>query len=244
MTNEQRAEILKSGNARYNYEAMEITEGTQKEEHRQVVLKSKDALANEQRKNIFKALSDFQKEIPIMNQKAKGYGYTYADFASIVETITPFLEKHNIGFTQLLQGSQLETIIFHADSGESLTSIADIPKNVSLKGMNDYQSFGSGITYFRRYTLSSILGIVTEKDNDASGEQDRKTATPKAAPIDGFSKKYDAKIDFELQLGNAENISEISRLYESNKEFLSKEANKELLALFSKRKNELGNINK
>ena len=37
--------------------------------------------------------------------------------------------------------------------------------------MNDYQSFGSGVTYFRRYALSSALGLVTDKDTDAAGEQ-------------------------------------------------------------------------
>ena len=34
--------------------------------------------------------------------------------------------------------------------------------------MNIYQSYGSALTYFRRYTLSSALGIVTDKDTDAS----------------------------------------------------------------------------
>jgi hypothetical protein len=37
--------------------------------------------------------------------------------------------------------------------------------------MNDYQVMGSAFTYFRRYTLSSMLGLVTDKDIDASGEQ-------------------------------------------------------------------------
>jgi len=37
--------------------------------------------------------------------------------------------------------------------------------------MNVYQSFGSGVTYYRRYALSSLLGIVTDKDTDAAGEQ-------------------------------------------------------------------------
>jgi hypothetical protein len=42
---------------------------------------------------------------------------------------------------------------------------------VQLKDMNDYQGFGSGVTYYRRYALSSALGLVTDKDTDASGEQ-------------------------------------------------------------------------
>ena len=37
--------------------------------------------------------------------------------------------------------------------------------------MNDYQSFGSGVSYFRRYCISSSLGLVTDKDTDAAGEQ-------------------------------------------------------------------------
>jgi len=33
--------------------------------------------------------------------------------------------------------------------------------------MNIFQTAGSGITYFRRYALSSMLGIVTDVDLDA-----------------------------------------------------------------------------
>ena len=43
--------------------------------------------------------------------------------------------------------------------------------NVQLKGMNDFQVMGSAITYLRRYSLSSVLGLVTDKDTDAGGEQ-------------------------------------------------------------------------
>ena len=52
-----------------------------------------------------------------------------------------------------------------------MESCAAIPQDVQLKGMNAFQVYGSAITYFRRYALSSILGIVTDKDIDASGEQ-------------------------------------------------------------------------
>ena len=40
--------------------------------------------------------------------------------------------------------------------------------------MNTFQSFGSCVTYFRRYALSSALGLVTDKDTDAAGEQVKK----------------------------------------------------------------------
>ncbi len=73
----------------------------------------------------------------------------------------------------------LKTVLFHIESGEMIDSETLIPY-VQLKGMNDYQSFGSGVTYFRRYCLSSILGLVTDKDTDASGEQIK----PKKPKID------------------------------------------------------------
>ena len=65
------------------------------------------------------------------------------------------------------------TLVFHVESGENLESKVAIP-HVQLKGQNDYQSFGSGVTYFRRYALASCLALVTDKDTDASGEQVKK----------------------------------------------------------------------
>lgn len=120
--------------------------------------------------NLFKALADFQQEVPTIHKGTQGYGYSYADLPKIFEVINPLMQKHGLGFTQLLNGNEIVTIIFHSESGEKLESTTPIPL-VQLKGMNDYQSFGSGITYFRRYCLSAMLGLVTDKDTDAGGEQ-------------------------------------------------------------------------
>lgn len=55
-----------------------------------------------------------------------------------------------------------------------------MPSDVELKGMNKFQVDGSKITYYRRYALSSMLGIVTDKDTDAGGKPVA-TAKPAAA---------------------------------------------------------------
>ena len=125
-------------------------------------------------KNLFKSLASFQQEVPVIHKGTQGYGYSYADLPKIFEVVNPLLKKHGLGFTQLLDTKEgidyICTVIFHVESGETLESKVAIPQ-VELKGMNDYQSFGSGVTYFRRYALSSALGLVTDKDTDASGEQ-------------------------------------------------------------------------
>lgn len=129
---------------------------------------------SEQVNNIYKSLAAFQQECPIIHKGTKGYGYSYADLPTIFEVINPLLKKHNLGFTQLIQGQSIKTIVFHTETGEGLESVTEIPQGVSLKGMNDYQVLGSAITYLRRYALSAILGIVTDKDTDANGEQQPK----------------------------------------------------------------------
>jgi len=128
-------------------------------------------------KNLFKSLAAFQQEVPVIHKGTQGFGYSYADLPAIFDKINPLLKKHGLGFTQLLNSKDgvnyLDTVIFHIESGESLESRTEIP-SVSLKGMNDYQSFGSGVTYYRRYALASSLALVTDKDTDASGEQVKK----------------------------------------------------------------------
>ena len=127
-------------------------------------------------KNLFKALANFQNEVPVILKDTQAYGYKYADLPAVFSTINPLLKKHGLGFTQLINGMQVKTIVFHIDSAEQIESNTDIPQGVQLKGMNDFQVLGSAITYIRRYALSSILGLVTDKDTDASGEQTTKEA--------------------------------------------------------------------
>lgn len=132
--------------------------------------------------NIFKALANFQQEVPVIHKDTQGYGYTYADLPKVFEIINPLLKKHGLGFSQLMQGQSIQTIVFHLESGETLESLTDIPQNVSLKGMNEFQVLGSAITYLRRYSISSILGLVTDKDTDAGGEQKAKSTPSSTTP--------------------------------------------------------------
>jgi len=128
---------------------------------------------------LFKNLAAFQQECPVIHKGTQGYGYTYADLSQILTVINPLLKKHNLGFTQIIMEDKIKTILFETKNGENIESFISIPQNVSLAKMNEFQVLGSAITYLRRYALSSILGIVTDKDTDASGEQQKKSPAPK-----------------------------------------------------------------
>jgi hypothetical protein len=174
--------------------------------------------------NIYKALAAFQQDCPVIHKGSNGHNYTYADFPTILEVINPLLKKHNLGFTQLLIEDGLKTIIFHTLSAESIESKATIPQ-ITLRGMNEYQSFGSGITYYRRYALSAALGLVTDKDTDASGE--------KAASV--FIKKHRSILDLTLAIDMCESIKELQHLHTLNAHLL----NEGIMALFTSKKSRL-----
>ena len=133
------------------------------------------------KKEFAKALGDFQQEVPAIIKNTKGYGYTYADLTQILHVINPLMKKHNLAFTQMVDGTSLVTVIMHTESGETFESKMDIPQGVQLKGMNDFQVLGSAITYCRRYQLSAMLGIVSDTDIDAAGEQISQSKPPLVA---------------------------------------------------------------
>lgn len=146
-------------------------------------------------KNIYKSLAAFQQEVPVIFKDSSGYNYNYADLPTVFETINPLLKKHGMGFYQAVNGTKIKTVVFHIESGETIESETDIPQGVQLNKMNDFQVLGSGITYLRRYTLSSILGLVTDKDEDMAGKQ-KKTESidtaPKLTPEEAYKKATQA----------------------------------------------------
>ena len=150
-------------------------------------------------KNLLKSLAEFQQEVPVIHKGTQGYGYSYANLATIFEVINPILKKNKLGFTQLVGDNNIKTIIFHYESGEQLETITTIPQGTNLKGMNDFQTLGSAITYIRRYALSSALGLITDKDTDASGEQVKPTAKVDSNIEDAKSKLIVVSTLFDLQ---------------------------------------------
>jgi len=144
---------------------------------------------------LYKALAAFQQEVPTIHKGTKGYGYSYADLPTILTTINPLLKKHGLGFTQLLNGNCINTVVFHCESGATIESSVDVPDDVILKGMNKFQVVGSAITYYRRYSLSSILGLVTDVDADATGAQVATKPVKQLMTDDKFEKAKGCNLD-------------------------------------------------
>ena len=98
----------------------------------------------------------------------------YASLAAVIDAIIPCLNANGVGVLQLpsIEGSEvrLTTILMHS-SGQRLSSTVGAP----LGKRQDAQAVGSAITYLRRYSLQSIMGLPVEDDdgNAASRRQPR-----------------------------------------------------------------------
>lgn len=97
----------------------------------------------------------------------------------------------------------LVTKLTHAESGQWQSSLAVVPLPKA-----DPQSVGICMTYLRRYTLSAMLGIVTEEDTDGEcGEKAPKSGTRQRRPLTA-SQAHERHLDDSTQGKDHENAAE------------------------------------
>jgi hypothetical protein len=99
----------------------------------------------------------------------------YADINSIIDTVEPILLDHGLLLMQPIQEDKVYTSIIDIESGEILESYLTLPP------ITDAQKLGGAITYFRRYTLVSLLSLQAIDDDGHEASR-----APKAKPtLDG-----------------------------------------------------------
>jgi hypothetical protein len=102
------------------------------------------------------------------NSKNPHFKNTYADLNSLIEAVEPILLEKGLLLLQPLQSGKVTTIIFDTESNESISSEMDLPQ------ISDPQKIGSAITYFRRYTLQSLLTLQAVDDDGHLASQPTK----------------------------------------------------------------------
>lgn len=112
-------------------------------------------------KKIYSKIAEIQKEIGKLSKDTKGYNYQYFDINQLLEKLQPLLEKHNLVLLQPIDGKALVTHIIDLETEERITSEIWLPENVKPQDM------GSAITYYRRYSLVSLLALQAEDDDAA-----------------------------------------------------------------------------
>ena len=129
-------------------------------------------------KNIASALVKAQLEMiaPKKGSVNPFFKNKYADLNDVLAAVVPALNNNGIVLLQPLVNIEgknfVKTVLMH-ESGEIFESLAEI----FCKNTNDAQAYGSGVTYARRYSLSSICGIGSEDDDAQKAVQAKPMAT-------------------------------------------------------------------
>ncbi len=134
-------------------------------------------LENEKAKrDFYEALSKFQGECPTVMKKSEvnmGYGkphYNYASLGDIITEIQKPLQKYGLSYHWRVNNDdsfiEVTCILAHSSGYELQTSISAAKD--ATPGKSNVQAIASTITYLKRYTLISLLGIGTaDPDDDA-----------------------------------------------------------------------------
>tara|TARA_R100000935_G_scaffold45032_1_gene68073 strand:+ start:2316 stop:2840 length:525 start_codon:yes stop_codon:yes gene_type:complete len=128
--------------------------------------------------NIHTKLFKLQSEIGAISKDSKNpfYKSKYFDINSLIGQLKPLLDKHQLLLLQPITNNYVRSIIFDLDGG-SIESAMKLPKNL------DAQKIGSAITYFRRYTLQSLLALQAIDDDGNLASKSKPLNNPIHKPL-------------------------------------------------------------
>lgn len=109
--------------------------------------------------------------VNVKTKRGGTYTFEYTDLNGILDAVRPIFIDNKLSIMQnsysTVEGNLtmacVETIFLH-ESGEYVKSYP-----LKFPAADSMQDFGGQITYMKRYSLAAMLGIATEKDDDANG---------------------------------------------------------------------------
>ena len=163
--------------------------------------------------NINEKLFNLQQEIGVISKDAKNpfYKSKYFDINSLIKQLNPLLKKYRLLLVQPIEEDAVYTKIICVDGTGAVLSALKLPD------INDPQKLGSAITYYRRYTLSSLLGLqaVDDDANMTVGAVEKKW-------LNQNTPEYSKAIKYIQEGGDIENIKSKYKLSKKVEDELAK----------------------
>jgi hypothetical protein len=205
-------------------------------------------------KELYTALSKAQAEFPTVSQSGFNpfHKSKYSTLKDCWDAARPVLARHGLSVIQMPDKQDgvfcLVTILAH-ESGDQLASSQPV-----MATKQDAQSFGSALSYARRYGLTAVLGLVSGDEDDDGNAATFTKNTPAVAPPPVATAQVSApqaippvgagtlESGIEQRLASVAQLGGLNALYTEYKaeiEAMSTERKKAVLDLFSKRKAEL-----
>ena len=154
-----------------------------------------------------KKLLEVQKQIGTLTKDSKNpfFKSQYLDLTTLLQHVTPLLNEQGLLIIQPLDNNIVTTGIIDSESGNVIAS-----SSLTLPNITDPQKLGSAITYYRRYTLKSLLAIA-EEDDDGN-------RASKPAPKKELKNIEKSKLEASLLNGSIEELRSLFKEYNLSKE--------------------------
>jgi len=136
---------------------------------------------------IYKKLLQVQKEVGGVSKDSKNpfFDSKYFDINKLIEHVEPILTKNGLVLLQPIKDNQQGSVIIDSETGESVDSF------MSLPNLDNPQKMGSAVTYYRRYTLGSLLALqAVDDDGDSSTKAKHKTDLNNCKTLDELKSVY------------------------------------------------------
>lgn len=162
--------------------------------------------------NFYEKLSAVKAEVGRISKDSSNpfFKSKYFDVNSLLLHVEPIIQKHELLLLQPIQDGLVKSIIFD-------TKGFSIESGIALPEINDPQKLGSAITYYRRYTLQSLLALQAE-DDDANLASNKVVANNAPTDDKKFLNKNTPEFTKAIEyLKSGGNISAIESKYKMAK---------------------------
>ena len=173
-------------------------------------------------KTLNESLLCFQSKSVAVHKNAKADRYKYADLPAVLEAVVEPLTDCGLVLRQRTEYDRtanvavLVTSIVHVATGEK--EVQELPLFIDEKP----QAFGSRLSYFRRYSILTILGLSPEDDDGLAAQTDERMERNFDARPAGRDVPRQRHDDGGGDLGNCRDCGAPNRMYKNGKPGCSK----------------------
>ena len=193
------------------------------------------------KKLLIRAIGRFRSEAKVdksgKNPMFKSEYNTLNDVLNALDNI----QKYGLDFSQHVQSNTLVTTVMHLESGEWFDSVMDLNTEKET-----YQSYGSCLSYLRRYALMTMFGLRSTDDDGNSSLRGRKVSplvSHNSATSGNTSNSSSVSVPplskLKEDLSKCTTAKEVNAYWVANYSAKNKTTTDAELELFTKRKQEL-----
>lgn len=151
------------------------------------------------------------KKVVVKTKSGGQYTFEYTDLGGVLDEVKPVFKKNEItilqgAYTEEVNGKNIifvDTTFLHG-SGEWIKS-----NPLKMLANANIQDLGGQITYLKRYSLSAMLGVATEKDDDANGSLQNDLEEMKQPPENAITQEQVGQLKAKvMQFAQARNQTE------------------------------------